>query len=170
MIGRRHPAGPDFAALAGEIDELEDAIRRTAAAPRPLAQRLAEVERDWHSCQAQFERYGASAIGVTPAERNHFAYRALRGCLYLLASDRILETERQRVSQAGDGVDETERAERLAQLRRQLRTLHARREVAWRALEAAGETVERGSMVDPEMYIAPDDELVAIADGREIAA
>jgi len=88
-----------------------------------------------------------------------------------IGREQIFAVEEKRVTAAfeaagGLGLTAVEKTQRLVELRSALRPLLAQRELAWRKQEAAGTTVNRID-VAAELYLAREDDLQAVADGRE---
>jgi hypothetical protein len=149
-IGRR------IAEIAGEISALE------RSGPS-LAERLAGAEAELAQARGHFERFGFATVGVVPAERFRNFQRSVIGALMTIDGGKITASERARIEASGGlGISETEKGERLAALRSELRPLLAQREAAWRSEETAGRTADR-SQFDPEMYLASDADLALVA-------
>ena len=114
-----------------------------------------------------FQKFGFGVVGVLPAERLRNFQRSVVGALMTIEGNALLVAERARVEAAyrasgGSALNAEEKVERLEQLHRELRPLLAQREVAWRSAEAAGQTADR-SQFDPEMFLASDRDLAALA-------
>jgi hypothetical protein len=84
--------------------------------------------------------------------------------MMVAAGDKLLQAERQRIEQQGEGPTATDKARRLEQLRHQILRLCARRELALRKVERDGEFLPRPA-VHPELVVARRPDLEQLVTG-----
>ena len=169
---RQVPLGPadevdsvnwEIAGIAAKIAEVE----RTGA---PLEERQAEAVNQLHQAERFYREHGGLPWqgGMTSGE----TLRAVIGFAMARDPQACIAAERQRVAddfktQGRRGMAAADKAELLAALHATRRRLLAKRELAWRNAEAAGQAVERDD-ADPEMFLRRNADLAEIAAGRDV--
>lgn len=175
MIGRRETAPPDGVEaeidLAAEIDRLRAELNAVENCSAPLEARLNEARHSLEVAAQFFREHGFQSRGVVPSEREHYGRLQMIGAFATLLPEQTLADMERRVRAAFEqdrrlSLSPDERDRRLADLRQQLRKVEAAQEIQFRQREARGETVTRPH-VAAEIYLAVDDYLAAVAEGRE---
>ena len=164
------PAPP--ADLSVEIAATQRVIRETEQIGLPVHEL---EERAVDQLQKDEELYRAPAFdalpGLTVQQELGYLRRAVRGAFMSTARERTIADACEKVRadfamRGGKGLTLAAKEERLIALRRQLRVLHAKRELQARAAEARGELVDR----DPdaaETFLAETKALEAVVAGKE---
>jgi len=161
--------------LHAEIVKIEAEISRIEALGPPLDECQDRALAELDQAEAVFRQRGLSPFGRSASESAHLQRLAHLGALLAIDTGGVIrKLERQRVERAfdraGGGMATAEKERRLTELRAQLRRLHAQREIAWRQAEADGaEIVDRSAGFDPEAFLRVDQDLEAIAAGKEPA-
>lgn len=166
-------AAAEPAEIATRLSQVSYEIGALENAGPALAERLAAAEAELLRAREHFERIGFTTVGVVPAERLRNFQKATVGALMVINSNALLVAERARIerehqARGGFAFSAEERAERLAELRGELKRLEAARELGWREREEHGEAVDRNQF-SPEMFLISDSDLAALAAGKEPA-
>lgn len=156
--------------LAQQVTDLEAALAQTERAAS-LAGRIAAAEAELEAAASHFRAHGFTQLGVLPSERAHYERRAMIGALMAIAPAKLLESERARVTRVfeASGVPDlapSQKAERLAELRRQLHAARARQELRWREQEAGGQQVDRSIGFSAPHFLAVNADLALAAAGE----
>jgi chaperonin cofactor prefoldin len=126
-----------------EIERLQNELRTVARAPATINERFEKAKAELRQAEQVFRAHGLNVSASHPGETAHLQRLALLGACMVVGSAQLLKVERQRIEQAGEGLSEREKTERLAQLRRQIERLCAKRELQLREQEAPGEFLPR---------------------------
>ena len=129
--------------MDAEIARLQVEIGSVERAPRTVAERYAEAEARLRQAESVYRQWGFDASAGHPSEAQHVQRQSLIGALMVVNSAALLKAERQRIEAQGEGLSAPAKAERLAQLRRQIERLCAQRELQLREREAPGEFLPR---------------------------
>ena len=105
-----------------------------------IAQLQAEARREARLREAEdiYRRFGLGVTAGDPREAAHLRQQALLGAMMVVGSAQLLKVERARIEARGEGLSKREKTERIAQLRRQIERLAAKRELAVREIEGDG--------------------------------
>jgi hypothetical protein len=119
--------------------------------PATIAERVAAIESELRQAEQLYRRHGLAVSAGHPVESAHLQRQALIGACMVVGADKILKVERARIEQLGEGLTATDKARTLAELRGAILKAAAKRELALREQEAAGEFRPRA--VHPELAI-----------------
>lgn len=127
------------AAIADEIEELHRAIDGTDRGGPSLDERIGAAIAKLEEAERHVRAHGLFArFGGGLDQQRRYDQWAVIGALMLTSRKQLTEAETSRARAAFDaaggiGMTDAERHQRLTTLRAELRKLHARREIAWRA-------------------------------------
>jgi hypothetical protein len=155
---------PAIEKLDVEIAALQAEVARIAQLPRTIAERFAEAEGELRSAAALYQSHGLKISAAHPGETAHLQRQALIGLCMVVGADKILNAERARIEQHGEGLTSVDKTRKLDELHRQILQVAARRELALRQVDGDGEFLPRPT--HPEMAIFQRREVERLAAAR----
>jgi hypothetical protein len=150
----------DMESIDAEIGRLQFEAASMEHMPRTIAERFADAEAELRSAEALYQTHGLGVSAGHPGEAAHLQRQALVGLCMVVGAEKILKVERARIEAQGEGLSTPAKAERLAQLRRQIERLAAKRELAVREIEGDGFLPRP---VHPELLVFPQAEVERLA-------
>jgi hypothetical protein len=142
----------DLERLDGEIQRLRQEAAAIARMPATIAERFAHAEAELRQAEQLYREHGLSVAAGDPRETAHLQRQALIGAMMVIDPDKILQTERARITTAGEGMTAADKAKRLTDLDRAILRTAAKRELLLREREAPGEFLPRLE-VHPELAV-----------------
>jgi hypothetical protein len=147
-----------------ELGRLQGEVAKIEPLPPTVSERYAAAEAELLEAERIFRTYGLSPSAPLPGATAHLQRLAAIGAAMIANPAAILKATHQRIAAVGAGMSAVDKQRRLEELRRQILRAAARRELALREVERAGEFLPRPT-VHPELVVATHGYLVQMANG-----
>src|SRR5277367_4742915 len=178
MLNTANPAElKELDAMIERLRTLDQQISATERVGPLLDDRYPSVAQELDEAEAAFAQFGLYPAHPSPQLRAELRHKVLIGALcvgggrnFLVAAGQE-RVKRQFEAQGGEGMTGQARELKLSELRLKRRREAATLEAYWRGMEERGLTISRpDDLVAPEIYLADQTALMAIAAGKEHSA